>query len=190
MNAKYRVDFYYWNKDTGFSHVETVDNNLEYFDNAKEYIEDIENTAEWIGLNSEGYGMPITDYDAIWVKIVDNENDYVLSEYWWELTKNNNKTNHEDSKNNHNENQCVKHCLEETKIWIYQIQAEDGGRGDGGVIIAETEEEALNELKNFYGNDNINERINPDCEKYTWGLNILPLNCCYSEGNVYITHPY
>ena len=28
MGAKYRVDFYYWNKDTGFSHVETVDNTV------------------------------------------------------------------------------------------------------------------------------------------------------------------
>lgn len=91
MGAKYRVDFYYWNKDTGFSHVETVDNNLDYFINAKEYIEDIENTAEWIGLSGEGYGMPITDYDAIWVKIVDNENDYVMSEYWWINNKKENK---------------------------------------------------------------------------------------------------
>lgn len=178
MITKYRVDFYYWNCNSGFSHIETVENTNTLF-NAKEYVDNID----------IDYYIEIP-YDAIMVRIIDNENDYVLSEYWWELTENNNKTNHENLKNNHNENQCVKHCLEETKIWIYQIQAEDGGGGDGGVIIAETEEEALNELRKVYGNDDINERINPDCEKYTWGLNILSLDYYYSKGNVYITHPY
>lgn len=86
METRYRVDFYYWNKDGEFHHIEKVDN-LDYPIPAKEYIKEIENTASFFGLSNEGYGMPITNYDAIFVRIVDNENDYPLSDYWWWNTK-------------------------------------------------------------------------------------------------------
>lgn len=86
FETKYRVDFYYWNKDGGFHHVERADN-LDYPIPAKEYVEEIEDYARSQGLDKEGYGMPITDYDAIFVRIVDNENDYPLSDYWWWNTK-------------------------------------------------------------------------------------------------------
>ena len=82
---KYRVDFYYWNKEGGFHHVEKADD-LDYFFTAEEYVEEIE-TWGCLDLNKEGYGMPITDYDAIFVRVVDNENDYPLSDYWWWNTK-------------------------------------------------------------------------------------------------------
>ena len=73
MNFKYRIDFYYWNCDSGFSHIKTIDYS-DIFINAKEYINDID----------IDYYLSIP-YDAIWVKVVDNENDYVVSEYWWNL---------------------------------------------------------------------------------------------------------
>ena len=86
FEKQYRVDFYYWNKEGGFHHVERVDD-LDYPIPAKEYVEEIENTASFFGLSKEGYGMPITNYDAIFVRVVDNENDYPLSDYWWWNTK-------------------------------------------------------------------------------------------------------
>ena len=73
MDCKYRVDFYYWNCETGFSHVETIEN-INMFVEAKQYVDNID----------MDYFTNIP-YDAIWIKIVDNENDYVLSEFWWDL---------------------------------------------------------------------------------------------------------
>ena len=73
MDYKYRVDFYYWNCETGFSHVETIEN-INMFVEAKQYVDNID----------MDYFTNIP-YDAIWIKIVDNENDYVLSEFWWDL---------------------------------------------------------------------------------------------------------
>ena len=73
METKYRVDFYYWNCDSGFSHIETVENTNTLF-NAKEYADNID-----IDYFTE---IP---YDAIMVRVMDNENDYVLSEYWWDI---------------------------------------------------------------------------------------------------------
>jgi len=73
MDYKYRVDFYYWNCETGFSHVETIEN-INMFIEAKQYADNID----------MDYYTEIS-YDAIWIKIVDNENDYVVSEYWWDL---------------------------------------------------------------------------------------------------------
>ena len=73
MDYKYRVDFYYWNCGSGFSHVETIEN-INTFIGAKQYADNID-----IDYFTE---IP---YDAIWVKIVDNENDYVVDDYWWEL---------------------------------------------------------------------------------------------------------
>lgn len=73
MDCKYRVDFYYWNCETGFSHVETIEN-INMFIEAKQYVDNID----------MDYFTNIP-YDAIWIKIVDNENDYVLSEFWWDL---------------------------------------------------------------------------------------------------------
>ncbi len=73
MDYKYRVDFYYWNCDSGFSHVETYAYKNTYVE-AKEYVSYINKDY----LNK----LP---YDSIWVKIVDNENDYVVSEYWYDI---------------------------------------------------------------------------------------------------------
>lgn len=72
MEHKWRVDFYYWKEGNGFSHVETIDK-LNYFLTAKEYANNIEDSNSF------------ADYDAVFIRIVDNENDYVMSEYWWEL---------------------------------------------------------------------------------------------------------
>ena len=72
MEAKWRVDFYYWKKDSGFSHVETFDQ-LNYYWDAITYLE--ETDIDTSNMNC----------DAIWVKIVDNENDYVVDDYWWDL---------------------------------------------------------------------------------------------------------
>ena len=172
METKYRVDFYYWNCDSGFSHIETVENINTLF-NAKEYADNID-----IDYYTE---IP---YDAIMVRVMDNENDYVLSEYWWELTENNNPNKVNNNKNdNHDENWYAIRYLTGDNVWVYEREA-----GDGGLVVAESYEKALDELRKVY--DDIDERINPDCEKYTWGLDVLPLNCCYSEGNVYITHSY
>lgn len=70
---KYRIDFYYWNCGSGFNHIETV-----YYPNtfvsANEYVNNID-----IDFYTN---IP---YDAIMVRTVDNENDYVLSEYWWNI---------------------------------------------------------------------------------------------------------
>ena len=73
LDNKYRIDFYYWSCNSGFTHVETI-KHLHTFINAKEYVDNID-----IDYFSE---IP---YDAIMVRTVDNENDYVLSEYWWNL---------------------------------------------------------------------------------------------------------
>lgn len=73
MDYKFRVDFYYWNCETGFSHVETIEN-INMFVEAKQYVDNID----------MDYFTNIP-YNAIWIKIVDNENDYVLSEFWWDL---------------------------------------------------------------------------------------------------------
>lgn len=73
MEAKYRVDFYYWKCGSGFSHVETIEKTNTII-KANEYVNNID----------IDYYLDIP-YDAIWVKVVDNENDYVVSEYWWEL---------------------------------------------------------------------------------------------------------
>lgn len=81
--TKYRVDFYYWYKDKGFVRVETADF-LDYPpESAKEYVDYIEEVADFMGTKEQGYGMPKTDADAIWIFIVDNENDCKLSGYRW-----------------------------------------------------------------------------------------------------------
>lgn len=71
---KYRIDFYFWTNGCGFdSCIQTVDR-LNTFIDAKEYVSDID-----IDYFAE------VPYDAIMVRTVDNENDYVLSEYWWNI---------------------------------------------------------------------------------------------------------
>ena len=172
METKYRVDFYYWNCDSGFSHIETVENTNTLF-NAKEYADNID-----IDYFTE---IP---YDAIMVRVMDNENDYVVSEYWWELTENNNPNKENNNKNdNHDENWYAIRYLTGDNVWVYEREA-----GDGGLVVAESYEKALDELRKVY--DDIDERINPDCEKYTWGLNVLAVGDYESKGNVFITHPY
>lgn len=172
MITKYRVDFYYWNCDSGFSHIETIENTNTLF-NAKEYADSID----------VDYFTEIP-YDAIMVRVVDNENDYILSEYWWKLTeyKNSNKVNN-NKKDNHDENWYAIRYLTGDNVWVYEREA-----GDGGLVVAESYEKALDELRKVY--DDIDERINPDCEKYTWGLNVLAVGDYESKGNVFITHPY
>lgn len=73
MNFKYRIDFYFWNCDSGFSHIKTICH-PNTFISAKEYVNNID-----IDFYTN---IP---YDAIMVRTVDNENDYVLSEYWWSI---------------------------------------------------------------------------------------------------------
>ena len=73
MREKVRVDFYYWNCGSGFSHIKTIDYSSIFID-AKKYVDNID----------VDYFIDIP-YDAIMVRTVDNENDYVLSEYWWNL---------------------------------------------------------------------------------------------------------
>lgn len=167
MDYKYRVDFYYWNCASGFTHVETYAYRNTYVE-AKEYVNNINKNI-------------LKKYicDGIWIKIVDNENDYVISEYWWENTKNKNT----DNINDHDENWYAKRYLTGDNVWVYEREA-----GDGGLVVAESYEKALDELRKVY--DDIDERIDPDCEKYTWGLTILSVGDYDSKGNVFITHPY
>ncbi len=178
MIAKYRVDFYYWNYNSGFSHIKTVEYTNTLF-NAKEYVNNID----------IDYSTEIL-YNAIMVRVVDNENDYVLSEYWWKLNENyeNNCENYyyEDwdilydilYKSIRDNNDLI-----ENNVWVYEREA-----GDGGLVIAESYEKALDELRKVY--DDIDERIDPDCEKYGWGLSVLAVGDYESKGNVFITHPY
>ena len=67
---KYRIDFYFWNCDSGFSHVETYAYKNTYVE-AKECVNNINKNI------FRNY-----PHDGIWIKIVDNENDYVVSELW------------------------------------------------------------------------------------------------------------
>ncbi len=73
METKYRIDFYYWKSDLGYSHIETIERTNTLI-KAKEYVDNID----------MDFYIEVP-YDAIMVKVVDNENDYVLSEFWWEL---------------------------------------------------------------------------------------------------------
>lgn len=163
MDYKYRVDFYYWNCGSGFSHVETYAYKNTYVE-AKECVNNINKNI------FKNY-----PYNGIWIKIVDNENDYVVSELWWENKDINNKE--------HDKNWWTRRCLREDNVWVFEREA-----GDGGLVVGETYEDALNELRKVY--DDIDERLDPNCEKYTWGLSVLSVNDYHSEGNVFITHPY
>lgn len=167
MDYKYRVDFYYWNCGSGFTHVETYTYRNTYVE-AKEYVNNINKNV-------------LKKYmcDGIWIKIVDNENDYVISDFWWKNTKDKNTDNIHD----HDENWYAKRYLTGDNVWVYEREA-----GDGGLVVAESYEKALDELRKVY--DDIDERIDPDCEKYTWGLSILSVGDYSSKENVFITHPY
>lgn len=176
MNFKYRIDFYFWNCGSGFSHIKTVEYTNTLFD-AKEYVNNID----------IDYSTEIL-YNAIMVRVVDNENDYVLSEYWWKLNENY-ENNCEDY---YDENwdilydilcEPIINDMIGDNIWIFEREA-----GDRGLIISKTYEDALNELRKVY--DDIDERLDPNCGKYTWGLSIVNLYEYRFEGNVFITHPY
>ena len=81
MIAKYRVDFYYWTNRCGFeSYYQTVER-LNTFINAKEYVDNIDIDY----FTKIPYDFTEIPYDAIMVRVMDNENDYVLSEYWWDI---------------------------------------------------------------------------------------------------------
>lgn len=75
MNFKYRIDFYFWNCGSGFSHIKTIDYSNIFID-AKRYANEID---------IDYYTEVPNDAEAILVRTVDNENDYVLSEYWWDI---------------------------------------------------------------------------------------------------------
>ena len=74
METKYRVDFYYWTNGCGFENYYQTVERLNTFIDAKEYVDNID-----IDYFTE---IP---YDVIMVRVMDNENDYVLSEYWWDI---------------------------------------------------------------------------------------------------------
>lgn len=71
MDYKFRVDFYYWKCGSGFTHIETYIHTDTYIE-AKEYVDNI----------NKDYFKKFAN-DGVWIKIVDNENDYVVSEFWW-----------------------------------------------------------------------------------------------------------
>lgn len=72
---KYRIDFYFWKCNSGFNHSQTVDHLHTYID-AERYVNEID---------IDYYTEIPNDAEAILVRTVNNENDYVLSEYWWNL---------------------------------------------------------------------------------------------------------
>ena len=73
--TKYRIDFYYWINGCGFDHIETIERTNTLV-KANKYVENID---------IDYFTNRNISYDMIMVRVVDNENDYVLSEYWWEL---------------------------------------------------------------------------------------------------------
>lgn len=85
--------------------------------------------------------------------------------------------------NIHDKNWWTRRCLREDNVWVFEREA-----GDGGLVVADSYEKALDELREIY--DDIDERLDPNCGKYTWGLSVLSVNDYRSEGNVFITHPY
>ena len=90
--------------------------------------------------------------------------------------------------NTHDENWYTMRYLTGDNTWIYE--REDG---DCGIVVAETYEETLDELRKVY--DDIDERLElkvkgyPE-QCYTWGLSIRPVNDYDIKGNVIITAPY
>jgi hypothetical protein len=167
MDYKYRVDFYYWNCGSGFSHVETYAYKNTYVE-AKECVNNINKNI-----------FKKYPHDDIWIKIVDNENDYVVSE-WWE--------NKDIGNKDHDENWWTMRYLTGNNTWVYE--REDG---DCGIVVAKTYEDALNELRKVY--NDIDERLElkvkgyPE-QNYEWGLSIRPINDYDIKGNVIITTPY
>lgn len=70
---KYRVDFYYWRNGCGFDfHIDPIEF-LDDFIEAKDYIK-----------NKIAVFKENPPPDAIMVRVMDNKNGYVLSEYWWD----------------------------------------------------------------------------------------------------------
>lgn len=90
--------------------------------------------------------------------------------------------------NTHDKNWWTMKYLTGDNTWVYE--REDG---DCGIVVAETYEDALNELRKVY--NDIDERLElkvkgyPN-QSYSWGLNILPINNYEIEENVIITTPY
>lgn len=80
--TKYRIDFYYWINGCGFDHIETIERTNTLIE-ANKYVENID--IDYFTNRNISYYDMIMIYDMIMVRVVDNENDYVLSEYWWEL---------------------------------------------------------------------------------------------------------
>ena len=147
MDYKYRVDFYYWNCDSGFSHVETYAYKNTYVE-AKECVNNINKNI-----------FKKYPHDDIWIGNKDHD------ENWWTMR-----------------------YLTGKNTWVYE--REDG---DCGIVVAETYEDALNELRKVY--NDIDERLElkvKDCpnKSYSWGLDIHPINDYDIKGNVIITTPY
>lgn len=69
--------------------------------------------------------------------------------------------------------------LNKNNIWIFARE-----EGYTGIVIAETLEDALNELRKIY--NDIDERLDPNNKEYNWGLSIRPIDDYEFNGNVII----
>lgn len=88
----------------------------------------------------------------------------------------------------HDEKWFAMRYLTGDNTWVYEREY-----GDCGIVIADTYEEALDELRKVY--DDIDERL--ECkvkgypnQSYDWGLSIRPVMDYDIKENVIITHPY
>lgn len=82
----------------------------------------------------------------------------------------------------------MSNMINRNNIWVYEREG-----GDCGIVIAETREKALDELREVY--TDIDKRLSEDgCEQNNWeyGLYVFNIdNIDQSEnGNVLITMPY
>ena len=87
-----------------------------------------------------------------------------------------------------NDNELAMYYLTGNNTWVYERE-----EGDCGIVVAETYEDALNELRKVY--DDIDERL--ECkvkgypeQGYLWGLSVKPVMDYDIKGNVIITAPY
>lgn len=90
--------------------------------------------------------------------------------------------------NTHDKNWWTMKYLTGDNTWVYE--REDG---DCGIVVAETYEDALNELRKVY--NDIDKRLELKVKRYPeqnyeWGLSIRPINDYDIKGNVIITTPY
>lgn len=65
-------------------------------------------------------------------------------------------------------------------VWVYEREG-----GDYGLVIAESKEAALEELRRVY--PDVDDRIS---DNSTYFMYVFPIDNCLINGNVIITHPY